>query len=175
MKKTALVLILVLGGISLMAQNKTVDKLFDKYAGQEGFTSVVITKHMFSLFSNIETKEDDEYMNMMKNLENIRILSGPEGGLNGVNFYDDVISKLPEGEYKELMVIQDSGKNIKFLIKEDKDVVAELLMVVGGGEENVLISITGKIDMKAISKLSKSMGIEGMENLDKFEGNKEKN
>jgi len=174
MKRTAMVLILVLGSISLMAQNKTVDKLFEKYSGQEGFSSVVITKHMFSLFSNVETEKDDEYMNMIKNLENIRILSGPESGLNGVNFYNEVIPKLPEGEYKELMVIQDSGKNIKFLIKEDKDVVAELLMVVGGGEENVLISIKGKIDMKAISKLSKSMGIEGMENLDKFEGNKEK-
>lgn len=173
MKKLILVTVLILISITLMAQNKVVDKLFEKYADQEGYTSVVITKHMFNLFSNIETEEDDEYMNMIKNLKNIRILSGPDIADAEVNFYDEIISKLPEKEYEELMVIHDSGQDTKFLIKEENDIVSELLMVVGGRGDNILISITGNIDLKTVSKLSKSMGIEGMENLDNIE--KEKN
>jgi len=49
-----------------------------------------------------------------------------------------------------------------------------LLMVVGGKTSNVLISITGNIDMKTVSKLSKSMGIQGMGNLDKIDDTKKK-
>ena len=174
MKRAVTILFFALISITLIAQNKVVDKLFEKYADKEGYTSVVITKYMFGLFSNIETEDDDEYMNMIKNLKSIRILSGPEQDASGVNFYDEVIGKLPEGEYNELMVIHDSEQDIKFLVKEEKDVVTELLMVVGGSNDNILISITGRIDMKTVSKLSESMGIQGMENLDKIDDDKKK-
>lgn len=174
MKKAIIILVLGFATLSLSAQNKVVDKLFEKYSDRDGYTSVVITKHMFNLFSNVETEADDEYMNMIKNLKNIRILSGPEGGEEGVNFYEEVMTKIPSSEYEELMEIHDSGQDIKFLVKQDKDIVSELLMVIGGNGENVLISITGNIDMKTVAKLSKSIGIEGMENLEKIEDEKKK-
>jgi hypothetical protein len=41
--------------------------------------------------------------------------------------------------------------------------------MIGGGSDNVLICITGNIDLKSISKLSKAMDIEGMENIDKVD------
>jgi hypothetical protein len=172
MKKFVFTIVVLLGTLSLSAQSKVVDKLFEKYSERDGFTTVVITKHMFNLFSNVETEADDEYMNMIKNLKNIRILTGPESSEEGLNFYDAIMKELPEKEYEELMVIHDSDKDIKFLVKEENNMVSELLMVIGGKADNVLISITGNIDMKSISKLSKSMGIQGMENLDKIDENK---
>ncbi len=172
MKKFVFTIVVLLGTLSLSAQSKVVDKLFEKYSERDGFTTVVITKHMFNLFSNVETEADDEYMNMIKNLKNIRILTGPENSEEGVNFYDEIMKELPKKEYEELMVIHDSDKDIKFLVKEENNIVSELLMVIGSKTDNVLISITGNIDMKSISKLSKSMGIQGMENLDKIDENK---
>lgn len=169
MKKLILTLSVVLLTATGWAQSKAVDKLFEKYSGKEGFTSVVITKYMFGLFSNIETSEDDEYMNMIKNLKNIKILSAPGSDVSGINFYKEVMESLPEKEYDELMVIKEGGTDIKFLIKEENDKIVELLMLIGGPDENVLISISGIIDMKTIAKLSKSMNIEGMEKLEKIE------
>ncbi|MCD6347950.1 MAG: DUF4252 domain-containing protein [Bacteroidales bacterium] len=169
MKKIILLIGLIGFAASAWTQNKVVDDLMEKYSGKEGFTSVVITKHMFSLFSNVETTEDDDYMNMIKNLNNIRILSAPGSTETGINFFKEVMDKLPSKKYEELMVIKDNHQDVKFLIREEKDQVVELLMLVGGEDENVLISITGIIDMKTIAKLSKSMNIEGMENLDKIE------
>lgn len=169
MKKLVIILITLMLSSGLMAQNKAVAKLFDKYSGREGYTSVVITKHMFSLFSQVETTEDDEYMNMIKNLDNIRILSAPGSTASGINFMNELKGALPENEYEELMVIKDGSQDVKFLVKEEHDKVVELLMIVSGPEENVLISINGIIDMQTVAKLSKSMNIEGMENLEKIE------
>ena len=76
MKKLIIISALLITSVSMMAQSKVVDQLFEKYNDKDGYTSVVITKHMFNLFSNVETEADDEYMNMIKNLKNIRILSG---------------------------------------------------------------------------------------------------
>ncbi len=42
-------------------------------------------------------------------------------------------------------------------------------MIAGGTDDNALISIQGDIDLKTISKLSKTMKIEGMENLEEIE------
>jgi hypothetical protein len=67
------------------------------------------------------------------------------------------------------MVIKEKDQDVKFYAKEEKGRVIELLLVVGGKDENVLISIQGDIDMKNISKLAKTMQIEGMENLQKIE------
>lgn len=169
MRRSIILAVFMLASISVIAQNKAVDKLFEKYGGREGFTTVVISKHMFNLFSNVEAAEDDEYKTMMKKLNGIRILTGPEGGEGGVNFYQELMKNLPVDEYEELMTIQESDKNIKFLIKKEKGNVGELLMIVGGKVENVLISITGDIDMQSVAKLSKSMGIEGLEKLDENE------
>jgi len=124
---------------------------------------------MFGLFSNVETEEDDDYMNMIKNLNNIKILSAPGSAESGINFFEEALDKLPSKEYEELMIIKDAKQDIKFLVKEEKGKVVELLMLIGGEEDNVLISITGVIDMNTIAKLSKSMNIEGMENLEKIE------
>lgn len=172
MKKVLIIAITMIFSLSLTAQNKAVDALFEKYGGKEGFTTVVITKHMFGLFSQVETAEDDEYMNMIKNLKNIRILSAPGQPISGINFLKEIGDALPETVYEELMIIKDEDQDVKFLVREENDTIVELLMIISGAEENVLISISGIIDMKTIAKLSKSMNIEGMDQLEKIEKNR---
>ncbi len=45
---------------AIFAQNKSIDRVFDKYAGQEGFTTVYISKYMFSMFANLDEVEDED-------------------------------------------------------------------------------------------------------------------
>lgn len=47
----------------------------------------------------------------------------------------------------------------------------ELIMVVGGKKSFFILSLYGEIDLKKISKLSKSMNIKGMEHLRKLDDN----
>lgn len=149
------------------------DALFDKYSGQEGFTSVYITQHMFSLFADIETEEDESgFFELVKNLDNIKILSmehDSTGKAPHVNFYKEIMSDFPKDKYEELMVVKKKDQDIKFFIRKEGKKIAELLMVVGGTDDNALISIQGDIDLKTISKLSKTMELEGMENLEEIE------
>lgn len=160
--------IIMMGPVISLGQSPA-DALFDKYSGKDGFTSVYITQHMFSLFANIETDEDESgFMDLVKNLNCIKILSMEKDSLNpnpSVNFYDEMMKNFPKNKYEELMVIKKSDQNINFYIHKDGKKISELLMIVGGKEDNAMVSIQGDIDLKTISKLSKSMNIEGMENL----------
>ncbi|MFC2116899.1 DUF4252 domain-containing protein [Bacteroidota bacterium] len=76
---------------------------------------------------------------------------------------------LPKNEYQELMVVKDSESDIVFLAREEQGVIVELLLIVGGEDDNALIAITGEIDLATISNLSKTMDIEGMDELEKLE------
>ena len=83
------------------------------------------------------------------------------------------MADFPEGKYEELMVVKKKGQDVKFYILKEGKKISELLMIVGGDEDNALISIQGDIDLKTISKLSKTMNIDGMENLEEIDEEKE--
>jgi len=157
----------------LISAQSPADAMFDKYSGEEGFTSVYITQHMFSLFADVETDEDEDgFLELVKNLKCIKIISVDEESpeLNkSVNFFKELMEDFPEGKYEELMVVKKKDQDVKFYILKEDGKIIELLMIVGGVEDNALISIQGDIDLKTISKLSKTMNIDGMENLDEIE------
>ncbi len=172
MKQFIMNIVLASLSVAAIAQNTAADKLFDKYSGKDGFTTVFISKYMFDLFAQIDSNDEDykDFKDVTNKLNSIKILASEEGAeLGGINFYNEIMKNLPEKEYKELMVIKEKDQDLKFLIRENNGKISELLLVVGGTGENVLISIQGEIDLETISKLSKSMNIGGMENLDKID------
>ena len=164
--------ILIMISLSAFAQKDPVDKLFEKYSGKDGFTTVLISSKMFSIFSDMETG-DDEINKMISNIESIKILATEDESLidPDINFYKEIMDELSLDEYEELMVVKEKDQDVKFLVKEKEDVIVELLLVIGGKENNALISIRGIIDLKSISRLSKSMNIEGLEKLEEIDKN----
>ncbi len=70
--------------------------------------------------------------------------------------------------YEELMSVTDADENVKFSIKEKDGVVTELIMLVGGNEEFVLMSLYGEINLRDVSKIASGMNMNGMQNLSNF-------
>ncbi|NOU17961.1 MAG: DUF4252 domain-containing protein [Bacteroidales bacterium] len=169
MKRICVLMFFAMSLIVANGQNSAVDKLFDKYSGKEGYTSILISKYMFSMFSDVNP-ENKEFNDLVSKLTSIKILVSDSSSNNvGINFYNEIMKELPAKDYKELMVVKDKDQDIKFLVKDINGVIVELLLVVGGKSDNVLICIQGEnINLKNIAKLSKSMKINGLENLEKI-------
>jgi hypothetical protein len=171
MKNILIPILLIVFSFVAKSQNSTVDQLFDKYADKDGFTTVSISKAMFSLFAS-ENESKDEFNGAIKGLESIRILS-PDSAIQAqmkgkLNFYNEICKSLPLSQYEELMSVKEKDQVFKMLIRKKGSIITEFLMI-GGGKENLLICITGNINLKSISKLSKAMNIDGMENIDKVD------
>jgi hypothetical protein len=171
MKRIIIFYVMAIITVNLMSQSPA-DKVFDKYSGTEGFTTVYITKYMFDLFKDMENNNiNDEMQEAISRLNSIKILATDDdpNTKTSINLYDEVMKDLPMAEYKELMVIKEKDENVKFLVREKDNKVAELLLLVGSPDESVMISIQGDIDMKNIAKITKSLNIEGMEKLEKMQ------
>ena len=155
-------------------KGEAIDRLFEKYSGKEGITSVYISSKMFSLFSNQETN-DEELKDLMSRLKSIRILTVEDSILNRkLNFYDELRGTYDFSAYEELMVVNESSGVTKFLIRGNGKTVDELLVISGGNQGNTMISIKGDLDMKSISELSRKTGIDQLGELDKLEQKQQK-
>ncbi len=175
--KTLIVKLIVISALILpvsgLAQSNFND-LYEKYAGQDGFTSINISPEMFKFLSTIDmsdsSSDSKQTQNVMQQLEGLKMLvyEKPEGK-EGIDFYEEINRNLSLKDYTELMTVKDSDSDIKFLIKKSgKNKISELLMIVKGEDEVLIMSMTGDIDMNTISDISNSLDMKGMDNLEKI-------
>jgi len=119
--------------------------------------------------SDTSAKEMKEVINQ---LNGMKVLSCKPDSLKpgkGAAFYNEAVALFPGTAYKELMTVNEGGNNIRFLTKQDgKGKVTEMVMLAKDKDEIVILSLTGLIDLGSLSKISKSMNIHGMENLQKM-------
>ncbi|MBR9915060.1 MAG: DUF4252 domain-containing protein [Algicola sp.] len=184
MKKLVVILAVVLTSSVSFAQG-----IFDKYEDQKGVMSVVVNQKMFSMLATMNIDVDDpeaqEYINMAKNITGLKVFTTGDEKISA-DMNATVTSYLRTSKLDELMRIKDGDQTVNFYVKEGKDEnhVKELLMFVNGLKEftngqditingkkreveTVLLSLTGDIDLRQISKLTSQMNMPGGEQLKK--------
>ena len=165
MKKLMVVAVVMMVSASVQAQD-AISKFFSKYQNDETFSQVTISSKMFNLFTNmeVEDKDDQEVMDAISKLKGLRILT-KEDTRDSRTLYKEAMGMIPMKEYEELMTVRDKDKDMKFFIKEAGGKISELVMVMGGNEEFMVMSLFGEIDLKQVSKIGKKMNVDGLENL----------
>lgn len=170
MKKIAIVIALTIAPMISWTQNA-----FDSFENEKDVTSVVVTKNMFKLLSKMDLNSTDPeaqaYLKMVNDLDNIKIFTTDNPAVS--QKMDAAVSKYVSTSKNlgELMRVKEDGRNIKFYSKEGKNenFVSELLMhmdgIVDGKPTTVIMSITGNIDLKQISKLTEDLKVPGSEEL----------
>ncbi len=171
MKKLNLLLLFMLP-IMAFSQYSWLDYLFEDYSGKEGYTSVYVTKHMFELFAEVSTDEElKDFNDITSKLDAIKILATSDGANEKQieDFKENVLDELQlKREYKDLMIIREGKQNIVFKVREKFGKILELVMLSTDENEAVLIYLSGEINLNKISKLSKSIKINGLQHLDKI-------
>jgi len=176
MKKVMLAVLMVVTGWAAQAQGDAISKFFSKYQNDETFTQVTVSSKMFNLFTNMEVSkpEDQEVLNAISKLKGLRILA-KEQTRNSRELYKEALGFVPLKEYEELMSVRDKDKDMKFFIKETSPgKINELLMVAGGNDEFMVLSLFGEIDLKQVSKIGSKMDIDGLDQLKKMDKNESK-
>ena len=184
MKKLVLIIAIIVAPVMSFGQS-----LFDKYEDLDEVTSVVVNQKMFNMLSQIDVKTDDpeadEYISMVQNLKSLKVLTTGDAA-TAAKMKADVEKYLRSADLEELMRIKDGDQTVKFYVKEGKDDnhVKELLMFVNGLKEmtknenitingkkreieTVILSLTGDIDLRQVSKLTNQMNVPGGKHLEK--------
>ncbi len=173
MKKLMIVAVMMVWSAVAMAQGDAIAKFFTKYQDDETFTQVKVSQKMFGLFTNmdVDKPEDKEILDAISKIKGLRVLAKHETR-DSRALYKEAMAMIPTNDYEELMSVRDKDKDMKFFIKElSAGKIGELVMVMGGNDEFMVLSLFGEIDLKKISHIGRKMNIDG---LDKLENIKDK-
>ena len=181
--------VILIFAVALMSSVSFGQSMFDKYEDMKDVSSGVINQKMFSMLATIDIDLDDpdaqKFMEMAKKIESVKILSTGNSKISA-NMKADAEGHINKANLSELMRFKDGDQTVKFYVKEGKDDnhVKELFMLISGlkeltkdssieinGEkrefETVVVSITGDIDLREISKITSAMNVPGGKNLEK--------
>lgn len=161
MKRLLIALVLFIPVLVMAQDNTPIDKLFNKYANRDGFTTVNISGKLLSFASKFDESKSNESA-MLEKISGIRILSVEDSLLNkGLNFYKELEADgfFKNNNYEVLMEVTDKDEVVRFYGRTGgKGKLSELLLVVGGNS-NTLISIRGVIDPDDIGKITGSLNL----------------
>jgi len=171
MKYLRIISLLLFVSSSSFGQTDAIDSYFSKYKDDERFTMVYVAPKMFGMLAKVgaaaEEDIDQEIIDMVSNLKGLKILTTE---VNANEIYNEAISKINTGSYDELMTVRSEGDNVKFLVKDSDggNIVQELLLLVGG-DEFVMMSFIGDIDLRLVGKLAKTIDMKGANHLEKLD------
>jgi hypothetical protein len=141
------------------AQNHSVDRFFDRYADKDGFITVKFSNLPAGMFTDGEKDPD-------LRISSLRVLAVQDKTLNAqLNFYNDIVHGFNRAGYEELMSIKHKGDKSILLCKKDKKRITEILFV-SGGENNVIVEITGSMTLEQAKNLTAQAANNKDENAD---------
>lgn len=184
MKKVIIIAALLLTPVVTFAQG-----VFDRFEDNTEVSSFVINQKMFRMLATIDIDMDDpedkEFLEMAKKITGLKVFTTGDEKVSA-DMKATVEKYLKSSNLEELMRFKDGEQTIKFYVKEGKDEnhVKELLMFMTGlkqlteGQnieingkkrefETLVLSLTGDIDLRQISKITNKMDVPGGDQLKK--------
>ena len=150
MKKLSLLIVLMITATMAFGQ-KSIDDLFDRYAGKDGFTTVTVNGGLLKLARLLGDKDDEDSFPL--HITEIRVLAQEDKTMNVGNFYNQVIDDIDLRNYDEFMRVKNSNQNLRMLVRSEGNRFKEFLLI-AGGEDNALIQIKGNMTYEEAKKFS---------------------
>ncbi len=162
----------------LFVINSFAQSLFDKYEDIDQVNSVIVTDEMFKLLKEIEPEsaEAREEISVLGDLTGLKVFSTDDTKV-ATQMVHDAQSYINQRKMSELMRINDQDANVKFYIVKGNQphIAKELIMVLKSkkptDKQTVIMLVTGKVDLKKLSKLNKKVKIINGKYLEEVEKN----
>ena len=159
--------IIIASSLSAFAQQDAIMKYFSKYVDDERFSAVYISPKMFGMVAKIEIEDmEPEVQEVIRSMKGLRILHTEQ---NSLQYYNEAVKAININEYELLLTARENGENVRFMVKDNGDIVEELLMLVGGEKNFAMLSFLGNIDLKKVGKLAKALKIDNLQYLEKLD------
>jgi hypothetical protein len=159
MKKIFISAAILFFSISLFAQPSGFDRLYYQYKGEEGVVALKIPGFVMKLAASIADLDREE-KKLLKSLRSVTVLTIEESHLYPeVNFTEEInLSNMKNG-YKMLMQVHDGNEDVIIAAREKNGKLRDLIVVVGG-DDNVLVHVRGRMDCDLLENLAEVAGVD---------------
>lgn len=152
MKKVLLIAALIMPMVIASGQ-RSIDRLFEKYSGKSGFTSIDINGNLLNLAASIDDEDRDK--DLRARITGIRVLAQNDKDIRIENFYDLVMKDIDLKDYEEFMRVKESNQDMRMLVRTEGRKITEFLFI-AGGEDNALVQVRGNMTLSDARRLSEN-------------------
>ncbi len=158
MKKLIILSLIALLSLNAGAQPSQTNKLFLKYRGMDGVTSLYIPGFLCRFAASIADLDKAEE-ELLRAIRSIKILTVENHQLNHeLNFAKEIRKDRMDDRYQLLLEVHEQDEDVLIFAREKNDCITELTIITGG-DENALICIKGRMDHDLLYALSEVTGI----------------
>jgi len=159
MKSTILLICLAVFGANLRAQTTEFDQLYSAFRGEEGVINIYIPGFLCRMAANI-AELDKEEKELLRSIKSVKLMIIENDEINRQLNLVTILSKVErDQDVYSLLEIHDADEDVLILAREEGKSISELYVIVGG-DENVMIRITGRINRDLMKDLYTVTGIE---------------
>jgi len=161
------------------AQNDAINRFFEGHIENELFTSVYVSPKLIEIVSQVDLQAldegelaDNEAAMIEEVLQQLKGLMLLKTDVEPMLYYKEILAQFSQQNagFDLLLSVRDKGNNVKIWTQTTSEhAIQELLLLVGGPDEMILLSLTGNIDLKKISRLAGNVDIDGIEYLDNLD------
>ncbi|MEM9887615.1 MAG: DUF4252 domain-containing protein [Bacteroidota bacterium] len=152
---------LLLCHFSSTAQSKCIENFIEKYAEAAHVNSLNLNDWTLQLTSAFTKKSTGE--RVKNKITRLRLLSSEQSELVSSAELQTFLNKLHKDHFEDLIEVRDKGSHIKFLLRENETHVTDIVMLVQGKENFVLLSLEGLFKLEDL--VDWNVDIEGGEHL----------
>lgn len=159
--------IFILSCLSMQAQDDAIAKHFSHLLNDDKFSNAYISPKMFSVMAEkTDIAMEEDVRKMIRTMKGMRVVQ--RTGVEGTALFKQATDKLTGAKFEELMSLREKGEQIRFYTMGGSGSrVGELVMAVGGPNRFLLLSMVGDIELSTVSKLSKTLNVQGADLLEK--------
>lgn len=136
-----------------------IDEIFNKYSGDENFTSIVISKNLIDFAFTAD--KANELNSLKGKISDLKILVSEKKNEASFKFTDEIRSNLNKNDFISLIEILEGKNKISFYVKKDNNKIVNLLLIASNNDQEVLLTLKGQFTMKELAELGKGANEHG--------------
>jgi len=145
------------------AQNSKIRYLVDTYSGEEDVVSLYIPGFLCKLAANIGDCSYEEEK-LLRSIQSVRVLVCENSGLNKqVNFVEELETDRWGPDYHLMLSVSKNDEEVRIFSHEKSGRIRELIIVVSGDDENVLVRVKGRMQTDLLHALGGVIDVEAAE------------
>lgn len=146
------------------AQSKNIESFYDQYAKDENVTNVTIKGWLLDIATQFT--DDADSKEVLSKITKLRVLVMENGNPVTKKDFNKLKRDIQKDDFEELLQIRDEGSHVDFYIREEGDLITNVLMLVNDEDEFVLLSLEGLMKLEDLKHIK--IESEGSEHFEKI-------
>lgn len=170
MRNILLYTLLAIFPVMASGQSKYITQFYNNYKAQKEVTNLNLRGFVLSLASTFT--DDEDAKNILRKVSHLRLLMMEDENLVTPEEYTSLIRGIKSDRFEELMMLREEKQRIEFFMREDGETITDVLMLLHGDGEFLMLSLEGALKFSDLNDLK--IDIDGGEHFSKIPDRKPK-